>query len=781
MSDARNTAIRAARGTYLAYLDSDDTWRPEHLGLHVGFLSGSRERASHSDMALHAPGRRVTYRAYEGGHEELAHGNYIGLPSLVHERSLLDEVGLFNRDLRRCVDYDLILRIADVTDIHHIRACTCDVNNDPSARRISTSVASGDCHRLRAEATRRWLEPLRPTREHAEIGTVIIIDHVRPDRTARLLGQARAFGSALCVVNHGFLAISSSLGLDCLAMLAGAEVVHLAHADFYGLAVQLGADSFESDVVVVAPSTVEDLDPFLTRLPEAFHATDVAMVQPVVLRSDGVIASAGRLAPPSPALGVPHLAGQPADDAPDEDLPLAAVTTHCWAFRRAERNGVLGADPGFRTGLVSVAMSYQRRCSGEKVLLLSDATVRLLAAPAQEQLEGAHLPADLAELAQIPTPTADIGLSADNAWARIGIDVVGWRDALPSSRPSAGWLPLMEPVLGRRRDASDPLRWAIKSAAPPGQRGLSWGDWHFAHGLAAALRRLGQHVVVDCGPSSGRQSAYLDDVVVVLRGLQPQRLSPLQLNVLWVISHPDDISDDEMRDYDAVFAASHKFAREAQVRGIAVTPLLQCTDPSRFSPDVPRVDADHELLFVGNSRHTLRPMVRWALEAGRRPDIYGRDWDGLLDAALVKGEYVPNEVLASYYRHAQIVLNDHWPDMARDGFLSNRLFDLAASAATIITDPVDGLVDVFGTTPRVVDGASELAALLDQPQSGAFPDLAERLALAERVRVEHSFDARARTLLSTARGIWTARVRSPEGVAAGVGSGGSSVPGGGQP
>lgn len=48
VSAARNTAIRAARGGYLAFLDPDDFWMPEHLARAVKFLD---ENAEYSAVA----------------------------------------------------------------------------------------------------------------------------------------------------------------------------------------------------------------------------------------------------------------------------------------------------------------------------------------------------------------------------------------------------------------------------------------------------------------------------------------------------------------------------------------------------------------------------------------------------------------------------------------------------------------------------------------------------------------------------------------------------------
>ena len=117
-----------------------------------------------------------------------------------------------------------------------------------------------------------------------------------------------------------------------------------------------------------------------------------------------------------------------------------------------------------------------------------------------------------------------------------------------------------------------------------------------------------------------------------------------------------------------------------------------------------------------------------------------------------------NDEVGEAYRRAGVVLNDHWDDMREEGFLSNRLFDAVASGARVISDDAAGLNGLFGRSVQVVEGAQELSRLVHTPDlDTVFGDDAERRAVAASVHRDHSFDARARTLLEAAVQLGAAR------------------------
>lgn len=284
-------------------------------------------------------------------------------------------------------------------------------------------------------------------------------------------------------------------------------------------------------------------------------------------------------------------------------------------------------------------------------------------------------------------------------------------------------------------------RIAIKIGPPNHETANTWGDTHFARSFAKSLRRLGWRTRIDLLPEWDQPDRQDVDVALHIRGLRRYAPRPAHFNVLWIISHPDDVMPEECEKYDVVFVASESFAEELSSRvTVPVHVLLQATDPQRFKPEEPDPSLATEVLFVGNSRKKRRPIVDAAIAAGLPLSIYGSDWAGLVPDQYVKGEYFPNESLSKLYASAGVVLNDHWPDMREQGFVSNRVFDVLACGVPLVTD---------GPLPEELQNELPVfiyeqgADLLELTREAASLSRNQRLAASHRIAESHSFDNRS--------------------------------------
>jgi hypothetical protein len=303
------------------------------------------------------------------------------------------------------------------------------------------------------------------------------------------------------------------------------------------------------------------------------------------------------------------------------------------------------------------------------------------------------------------------------------------------------------------------LQISIKTSADIGPRGDVWGDVFFANDLAEALRERGHVVFIDrLGEAVRPEGSAPDDIVIHLRGLHRTHAVPGAINILWVISHPDLVDAEELRaGFDLVFAASELWARSKTSHdGVRVRPLLQATNPRRFHPGAVDVTLRSDALFLGKSRNIFRPIVKDSIEIGADLSIYGDGWSQFIDPRHIRAEFLDNDSVSRAYRSARVVLNDHWDDMKREGFLSNRLFDAAGSGAVIVSDRVAGMEAIFGSSVVPYDSADELKNLLSTEYH--WPSVGSRLRLVRSLQRKHSFDARAQTLLASIRRLYIRRL-----------------------
>lgn len=113
---ARNTAIAAAGGDLLAFLDSDDVWLPGKLARQMTAMREYGWEASCTAYLLSRPGTRdhISPRRSSGliELEQMAWGCFFSPGStLMCRRSLFDEVGWFDTGLSRLEDWDWLLRL----------------------------------------------------------------------------------------------------------------------------------------------------------------------------------------------------------------------------------------------------------------------------------------------------------------------------------------------------------------------------------------------------------------------------------------------------------------------------------------------------------------------------------------------------------------------------------------------------------------------------------------------------------------------------------------------
>lgn len=274
-------------------------------------------------------------------------------------------------------------------------------------------------------------------------------------------------------------------------------------------------------------------------------------------------------------------------------------------------------------------------------------------------------------------------------------------------------------------------------------RELAWGDYWLRRDIENAFRTLGHTVTEDVTAA---------DAILYLFGFPAEMLGYGELpadcfKAVWIHSHPDLVTPPELARFDKVYSQSPHF-RERLVRwGWDARTIMGATAKKPVEQE-----CQYDIVFVGNARPGLRygrPIIR---DLGDQPwniRLWGQMWEQRIPERYLAGDYYPNEQLGQLYGSARVVLNDHHPDMAREGFVNFRIFDALASGAFVISDRSDTIAQVFGHAVPQYEQPAELIQLLTHFLSNE-EHRSELVRLGQEVALAHTFEGLCRTFLDDA-------------------------------
>ena len=129
VSAARNSAIMASKGEYIAFLDDDDEWLPDKLKRQVEVLDHSRPNTCgiHSNLLVidKTTGNIIPFdpvtKKFKGNLlNQFSIGDPIRTSTVIIRKRCLDEIGLFDETISYMEDRDLWVRLSINWDFEYI-------------------------------------------------------------------------------------------------------------------------------------------------------------------------------------------------------------------------------------------------------------------------------------------------------------------------------------------------------------------------------------------------------------------------------------------------------------------------------------------------------------------------------------------------------------------------------------------------------------------------------------------------------------------------------------
>ena len=743
---ARNYALDHANGKWIAFLDSDNTWLPDFLQTSIGALVEHSKQASYSAIKMDKRGS-VRYRVTQPDPALLRAGNYIDLNSLVVSSKVLKKVGFFDEDLRRMVDYDLVIRISKVADFMYIPIIGVHYSDHDDVDRISTTESVNwdgvvknnnfiEWNKLAKGRKKNRVSVVIPVRGNISFIIRCILSSIRNTHgNVEFIVVDASSTSAVNIIMAQLQLLDSRI--KYYREPAARDVVL---ASNYGF-----AKSTSEKVVILSQYTMPEpgwLDPlFETLNKRTIHG-------PLQLQPNRTIRSAGVEYYGRNALPVNLLENHPLSDTNDlpDSYQVDGISGGCVAISASLFAKLKGFNPLYVGGFETADLCHRAR------KILPEVEIKLKKESRIVNADGGRGWYNKAQELYISNWAGKKEYQLSTIWHRAGFKLNGYKPLIPELGEKSAVVPklIARPKKGK-------YRWAIKISAPADERRFAWGDLYYAEALAAALERQGQRVAIDYHDHHDRVTSYLDDIIFDLRGLDTTKPHEGKLNIMWVISHPEKVTPAMVNSFDLVFAAGTRWAEYMTQRSNKVVEFLpQCTDPAVFHPMKKNPEFSNKILFVGNSRNIKRPIVADAIAADLDVAVYGNGWDDLIDAKYVKGTFIPNNQLASAYSSASVVLNDHWADMQHWGFISNRIFDVLASGGKVVSDSIEGIDETLGqlATLKTYTSPQELKVMCKTLSS--VHSRSEIKKVVNYIHKNHSFDSRAKVIITRVNEIMNA-------------------------
>jgi glycosyltransferase involved in cell wall biosynthesis len=163
LAAARNSGIEASYGEYIAYLDDDDIFLPEHLRTLKNALDEWKEVGLvYSDAILQKElevdgvvvGTRERPLKRDYDRNIMLHDSFICPSAVMNRRECIERVGGFDEEMRWCYeDWDFFLKVNTVFEIRRVAGATVKIRLRDDGSNMSSKV-----NRHRIDAARKLRE-----------------------------------------------------------------------------------------------------------------------------------------------------------------------------------------------------------------------------------------------------------------------------------------------------------------------------------------------------------------------------------------------------------------------------------------------------------------------------------------------------------------------------------------------------------------------------------------------------------------------------------------------
>lgn len=141
VSAARNIGLSNASGDYIFYLDTDNSWSPNHLSILLTFMNVFDVPVAYTGLICEKGKNENYYRGDDFNWNRCHELNYLDMNSFAHKASVLELCGKFDENLKRLVDWDFMLRLTKIVRTVFLPVISVRYFDGDQYSRITKTVA----------------------------------------------------------------------------------------------------------------------------------------------------------------------------------------------------------------------------------------------------------------------------------------------------------------------------------------------------------------------------------------------------------------------------------------------------------------------------------------------------------------------------------------------------------------------------------------------------------------------------------------------------------------
>ncbi len=445
--DWQTSGLRAARGSYVVYLNTDHRWREDFLQVAIAALQASGRPVGHAAVTLHDPDDQEAVMRAGGEVTQLRAGGWVDVGVMVCSATELRAIGGPDAAFGDGFEADLALRLAERTPLLPLPFIGSDrqVDRLPSAPFVVD--AEGD---WLAAVARSWVDwdRVRAAVGQRVTGRVSVVVPTLGDSSMTITAVRTLLASTsltdveVVIIDNGSeFAVSQDL---TAAFLTDPRVHHrrLPVNLNFAIACDVGLAESTGSTVVFLNNDTRSYSDWLPAVLRHLEDPSVAGAQPLLLYPRGVIQTAGTVFPTANGLPCHFLSGQPPEAAEAvRGLQFSAATAAALAMRASDLAFLEGFDPHYVNGTEDVDLCLRAlplRPGGFRV----EPSSRVVHLEGKTPGRNRRIPANRAFFMRrwhglLPGPETDLYAAAGFAV----VDVESDDQDIPSPRPVLDTLP----------------------------------------------------------------------------------------------------------------------------------------------------------------------------------------------------------------------------------------------------------------------------------------------------------------------------------------------------